>query len=139
MKERMMILPLLLTNKCFCLVQTASVTRFNILVNLLYILPLLNFYNFVVLAQRVVKIKFYYCDDYITGKCMVHGTYWWGLMIQVLAMVTVVIVLFHITLPPQEQVSACSRPGRCPDKFQTRHDSPALQPEPVRPPPLSPS
>mmetsp|Transcript_22751 Transcript_22751/g.67017 ORF Transcript_22751/g.67017 Transcript_22751/m.67017 type:complete len:486 (-) Transcript_22751:301-1758(-) len=49
-------------------------STFGAFLFVLYFLPVLNFYNFLMLASRVVKVKFVHCDDDFTGACWVEET-----------------------------------------------------------------
>mmetsp|Transcript_50611 Transcript_50611/g.169034 ORF Transcript_50611/g.169034 Transcript_50611/m.169034 type:complete len:321 (-) Transcript_50611:232-1194(-) len=49
-------------------------STFGVFLHVLYFLPVFNFYNFLMLASRVVKVKFVHCDDDFTGACWVEET-----------------------------------------------------------------
>ena len=65
----------------------------------LVMLPLLNFYNFLQLASRVIRVLFHYCDDYVSGQCMVTATPAWSGLMHALAIIAATITLLHISLP----------------------------------------
>jgi hypothetical protein len=46
----------------------AWLRRFYPIVMALAALPLVNFYNFLMLASRVIRVIYHYCDDYISGQ-----------------------------------------------------------------------
>eukprot|EP00966_Prymnesium_polylepis_P123990 2867301-Prymnesium_polylepis.1 len=73
--------------------------RFSLLVTVLNLLPLMNIYNFCSLSNRVVRIKLFYCDDFITDDCMVAGTGYWSAVMYFLVGCFVLVVLLHNTLP----------------------------------------
>mmetsp|Transcript_5502 Transcript_5502/g.11916 ORF Transcript_5502/g.11916 Transcript_5502/m.11916 type:complete len:129 (-) Transcript_5502:277-663(-) len=65
----------------------------------MFVLPLVNFYNFMMLASRVIRVKFHYCDDYITEDCMVTSTWHWECMMRLLMLIGFTVVTMHLSLP----------------------------------------
>jgi hypothetical protein len=77
----------------------AWLARFYPLVVVLAFMPLFNFYNFLQLASRVIRVLWYYCDDYITGQCMVTNTPGFQRTENILMAAGVVVWLLHMSLP----------------------------------------
>ena len=78
------------------------VMRFYPLVVGLACLPLMNFYNFLMLASRVIRIIFYYCDDFVSTQCNVTATPGWHFLIKTLTCAAGVVWLLHLTLPQHD-------------------------------------
>ena len=78
------------------------VNRFYPLVILLACLPLVNFYNFLMLASRVIRIIFYYCDDFVSTECNVTATPGWRFLIHALMAAASVVWLLHLSLPQHD-------------------------------------
>ena len=77
----------------------AWLARFYPLVVILACLPLFNFYNFLQLASRVMRVLWYYCDDYITTQCMVTNTPGFENMKRLLLAAGTAVWLLHLTIP----------------------------------------
>mmetsp|Transcript_32441 Transcript_32441/g.64678 ORF Transcript_32441/g.64678 Transcript_32441/m.64678 type:complete len:350 (-) Transcript_32441:377-1426(-) len=78
----------------------AWLTRFYPVLIVFVCLPLINFYHFLTLAQRVIRILWYYCDDYITSHCMVSNTYYFEqIKHTILPGIALLVWLLHISLP----------------------------------------
>jgi hypothetical protein len=77
----------------------AWLARFYPLVVVLACLPLFNFYNFLQLASRVMRVLWYYCDDYITTECMVTNTPGFENMKKLLLTAGTIVWLLHISIP----------------------------------------
>ena len=58
-------------------IPEAWLSRFYPIIMLLACLPLINFYNFLMLASRVIRVIYHYCDDFITTECMITSTPAW--------------------------------------------------------------
>ena len=80
----------------------AWMNRFYPLVVILACLPLINFYNFLMLASRVIRIIYHYCDDFVSSSCMVTSTPAWERLLNGLMIVAGVVLVLHLTLPSQE-------------------------------------
>ena len=78
----------------------------------MFVLPLVNFYNFMMLASRVIRVKFHYCDDYITEDCMVTSTWHWECMMRLLMLIGFTVVTMHLSLPMPKVLRRCGRVGR---------------------------
>ena len=76
--------------------------RFYPLVVGLACLPLMNFYNFLMLASRVIRIIFYYCDDFVTTECNVTSTPGWHFLVKTLTAAAGAVWLLHLTLPQHD-------------------------------------
>ena len=72
-------------------------------VAVLNILPLFNIYNFCALSNRVIRVKFFYCDDFITDRCMVQSTIYWEAFMWLLGGCLVMVLVCHVTLPPPDE------------------------------------
>ena len=59
-------------------------------------------HRFVKLAQRVVRIKFFYCDDYISDRCMVTATWYWDVLVDLLGVAMALVLALHLLLPVPE-------------------------------------
>jgi len=79
---------------------TQWVVYFNGMLNVLSLVPFFNFYNFLQLASRIVRIKFFYCDDYISDRCMVTATWSWGVLRELLGLGVLMILVVHLMLKP---------------------------------------
>jgi hypothetical protein len=50
-----------------------------------------------------MRVIYHYCDDYVTGQCMVTATPAWHGLLQALAAVAGIIFLLHLSMPPEEE------------------------------------
>lgn len=77
----------------------AWLKRFYPLVVILAMLPLFNFYNFLMLASRVMRVLWYYCDDYITTACMVTNTPGFDHFQSLLLAAGALVWVLHLSMP----------------------------------------
>ena len=75
------------------------VRRFEFIIFVLSMLPLLNFFNFLKLANRVLRVKLPFCDDFISDACMVTSTPMFDLLKEGLGVATILVLVMHLTLP----------------------------------------
>ena len=80
-------------------IPKAWLSRFYPIIIVLACLPLVNFYNFLNLANRVIRVIFYYCDDYVSQHCYVSGTPGWQNLIHALTGAAALIWIMHLSLP----------------------------------------
>ena len=88
----------------------AWLARFYPLLLVLVVLPLFNFSNFLTLASRVIRILWYYCDDYVSTACMVSKTPGFERLERLLLGIGVVVWILHLSLPAAPPKSS-SRAG----------------------------
>ena len=62
----------------------------------LFGLTIFGLFSFLNLASRVVKIKFSYCDDDLTGVCMVRYSWWWTAWLVIFGVCLIAICLLHV-------------------------------------------
>lgn len=75
------------------------IARFYPFIIFLACLPLMNFYYFMLLANRVVRVIWFYCDDFITGECLVTSTPGWNGVVLGLTSLATMIWLTHLAMP----------------------------------------
>ena len=51
------------------------------------------------LCSTVIRVIFYYCDDFITGQCLISATPAWGYLLRFLQGAAAAIWILHITIP----------------------------------------
>ena len=76
------------------------VDKFGYLVMVVQCLPMVIFYNFMQLANRVVRIKLPFCDDFISDTCMVSSTPYFESLLSSLTLLVILVLLMHVSLPP---------------------------------------
>ena len=67
-------------------------------------LPLLNFFNFLELANRVIRIKLPFCDEFISYACMVSSTPYFENLLNLIPVMVLVVYVLHMTLPAPEEM-----------------------------------
>ena len=114
----------------------AWMKRFYPLVVMLACLPLINFYNFLMLASRVIRIIYHYCDDFVTESCMVTSTPAWERLLNGLMTIAGVCLVLHLTLPAQEgEVQLSAEQGNSTTGTSSDRSSAVAPPTPKRLPP----
>jgi len=73
--------------------------RFYLPLLVLVFLPLYNFYDFLRLASRVVRILWHYCDERISIDCMVTNTVGFERLENLLMTIAVIAFGLHMALP----------------------------------------
>ena len=96
------------------------------------LLPLFNFFQFVFLAQRVVRVKFKYCDEIVSDTCMVSLTWYFESLEGVLLYGTGLVLTLHLFLPAVQDLEDAWKQDSAYFRLNELHDygSPA--------PPLAP-
>lgn len=61
------------------------------------------------LANRVLRIKLPYCDDFIGYDCMVSGTPFFEYIFEFLGFTLLIVLFMHISLPSPEEIKADER------------------------------
>jgi len=77
----------------------AWLRRFYVPLCIFVFLPLFNFYDFLLLASRIVRILWHYCDEFITTECMVTKTPGYENMSNLLMYICIGVFCLHMTLP----------------------------------------
>ena len=49
-----------------------------------------------------MRIKFFYCDDYISDRCMVTATWYWDVLVDLLGVAMALVLALHLLLPVPE-------------------------------------
>lgn len=86
--------------------------NFGLLSTIMYMLTFYGFYKFIKLSQRVIKIKFNFCDDDLTDQCMVDETWWWYFWSALIPGLVLLILILHIRVTTQNfKTERSSQPG----------------------------
>ena len=93
-------------------IPKAWLSRFYPVIIVLACLPLINFYNFLMLANRVIRVIFYYCDDYVSEHCYVSGTPGWQNLIHALTGAAALIWIMHLSLPAAGEAASGGETAR---------------------------
>ena len=97
-------------------------------------LPLLNFFNFLELANRVIRVKLPFCDEFISYDCMVSNTPYFENLLTFLPVMVLVVYVVHMTLPAPVEMEELEQAARVDEEAdeqveETVDESPPSPPE----------